>query len=282
MSAKLYTDSQLLDFYREYLALAKSLPVFANDRNLSIWGLRHGFDRLNLPLLSQKIVQRKHPIKEDFFQCIDDENKAYYLGFLYADGCNGRDAHRVELSIAKRDKEVIERLSMLLYDQIHMKEYRSKRSGVQDRVAIYIINEKISSDLEKLGCGPRKTFQLKFPAIPYQLRQHFIRGYFDGDGSLTIGYRRQSKNTDTRTIEAYFSIVSTKEMLDAIGDIVADLGVKYEILKRHKQRDNNNFTLRVHGNRQINTVCDFLYAGATVFLSRKFNNYRILCDRRKR
>jgi hypothetical protein len=167
----------------------------------------------------------------------------------------------------------LEKLSRtLLCGNINIKEYKSKKKNTQDKVALYIINKKVSQDLYKWGCVNKKTFVLKFPDIPKDLQHHFIRGYFDGDGSLTINHRKFN-GSQKETMVAYFSIVSTKEMLDRIGEFIFDLGVNFEINKRHKKRDNNNFTLRVSGNKQIKKVCDFLYRDANVWLDRKRTNY---------
>lgn len=274
MTARTYSDDQLQDFHRDYLACQNlSLVAFAKKMGLVSSALRAGFKRLKLEIIPQSITHRKFPINENFFESIDTEEKAYYLGFCYADGCNTPDKNRLEVSLAKQDQDILERLSRtLLCGNLNIKEYKSKKKNTQDKIALYIINEKISQDLFKWGCVNKKTFVLKFPDIPEDLRHHFIRGYFDGDGSLTINYRKL-KGAKKETMVAYFSIVSTKEMLDKIGEFVSDLSVHFEINKRHKKRDNNNFTLRVSGNKQIKKVCDFLYKNANVWINRKRANY---------
>ena len=229
-------------------------------------------------LLDVKKLKLKKPINENFFEAIDTEQKAYFLGFLFADGCNSPNKNRLEVSLAKQDRDILEKLSrLLLCGNVNIKEYKrkNKNKNSQDKVALYIINKKVSQDLAKWGCVPRKTFVLKFPDILAGLCHHFIRGYFDGDGSLTLANRKG-------TFNAYFSIVSTKEMLERISEYMVNLGVHYAINKRHKERKNNNFTLRVHGCKQIQKVCDFLYKNATVFLDRKFENYKLLMCRKRR
>ncbi len=212
---------------------------------------------------------RKFPVNETFFEEIDTEQKAYCLGFLFADGCNS--GKRLEVSLAKQDRDILERISLLLLcGNINIKEYKSKKKGVQDRIGLYVVSKRLANSLIKWGCVPRKTFIVKFPDIPKCLCHHFIRGYFDGDGSITLNYKRRVNG------EPSFSIVSTKEMLDAIGQRFTNLGVYYAINKRHKNRDNNNFTLRVSGKKQITKVCEYLYENATIFLKRKFETYQIL------
>lgn len=46
-------------------------------------------------------------------------------------------------------------------------------------------------DLSKHGCVPNKSLILKFPTtLPNELVNDFIRGYFDGDGSVYINNKR--------------------------------------------------------------------------------------------
>ena len=194
-----------------------------------------------------------------FFKC--SEEKAYMLGFIFADGYNNERWHKLEIRLAKQDKDILIKFSKILLNENNVKEY-------DDIVGLYVVSQDISSDLKKLGCPAKKTFILKFPDLPENLCHHFIRGYFDGDGMLAIYQPNMKKNK-----YAEFSICSTKEMLDEIGLYIADLGVNFKINKRHKMRNNNNFTLRVGGSQQIKKVCDFLYKNAHIYLNRKYEKY---------
>jgi len=275
MSNKKFTDQEIIKLHKEYLNLKTlSILAFAKMKQISASALRSGYLRLGLEIISQSITRRKFPINESFFENIDSEEKAYILGFLYADGCNYEKNHKIEISLAKQDKDILEKISkIILYGKIDVKEY-------EDRVGLYIINNKISLDLKRRGCGERKTFTLQFPFLSKNLISHFMRGYFDGDGMLTINERifLRCKNKQK---SAEFSITSTKEMLDEMGKIISDLNVNFKINKRHKDRENNNFTLRVFGNQQIKKVCDFLYKDSSIYLDRKYLKYLELVEMSK-
>jgi len=273
MTARTYNDSDILAFYEEYKNTENwPLVKFAQKNNLKIYGLRNGFKRLDLKVFSQEITKRKYRINDNFFQDIDTEEKAYFLGFIFADGCNCK--RRLEVSLAKQDIDILEKLSKtLLFGVNNIKEYKTKKEGCQDKIGLYIVSEKLTDDLKRWGCVPCKTFVLNFPKVPKHLINHFVRGYFDGDGSLTFGERKKTKYCDV-----YFSIVSTYQMLTAIGSNINLLGVNWYINKRHKERKNNNYTLRVHGKKQIRKVCDWLYSNATIFLNRKFEAYQRLVN----
>jgi len=214
---------------------------------------------------------RKYVLDENYFEQIDTEEKAYILGFLYADGCNSVSVSggcTVSLQLAKQDEEILIKISKIIYyNNVYLREY--KRDVTRQNMVILSLNsKKISNDLIKWGCVPNKTFVLKFPSLSDNLKSHFIRGYFDGDGSLTF---TQAKNRNQ--ITALFAIVSTIEMLDSIGQKCKDLDIHYRISKRHKDRDNNNYTLTISGNIQIKKFCEFLYKDANIYLQRKYKNF---------
>lgn len=278
MTAKTYTNEQIREFHTDYLVLGnKSVPAFAKERGLNSSSLRTGFKRLNLEIIPQEITRRKFPINDKFFELVDTEEKAYILGLLYADGCNHEKQHKVELSLDKDDEDIVIKVSqILLYGNVDIKEYHQKNND-KKRVCLYLISQKLSDDLKRLGCVARKTHVLKFPQLPTPLRHHFIRGYFDGDGMLTIT-ERLMKRCKNKSKVANFSIVSTMEMLDEIGNTFTKLGVRFDIRKRHKKRNNNNYTLRISGNQQIKTVCDYLYQDSNIFLDRKQQAYLQLME----
>src|SRR5690606_4239788 len=107
---------------------------------------------------SQSELQRKYNIDETFFDVIDTEEKAYFLGFLYADGYNNTDRSSVALSLKEDDKEILEKLNNLLQPN---KPLGHKKSG---QTALLISNKHISQRLVELGCHRAKTYTLVFPS----------------------------------------------------------------------------------------------------------------------
>ena len=256
MSKKLYQDQEVVNLHQQYIASGLSVVSFAQKHNLSQNALRRAFKRLKLKIVPLEFCKRKFPVNDSFFKTIKTEEQAYVLGFIYADGCNHEKYHRLEISLNKQDEDILVKISkILLCGNINVKEYKQKKNK-QNKVGLYVVSQQISDNLKTLGCPARKTFIIKFPILPIQLVSHFIRGYFDGDGMIVV-YNRLKKQHKTKSKIAEFSITSTKEMLDAIGQHIASLNVNYNIKKRHKNRPTNNFTLRVFGNRQIKKVCDF-------------------------
>ncbi len=273
MSKKTYSDEQIKTLHEKCIKSKLSVAAFARNNNLSYNSLFKGIKRLDLKTPSMEFTKRKFPVNDCFFNNIDTEEKAYILGFIFADGYNDENHHKLQISLAEQDKEILVKFSkILLRGNVNIWTYDSKKKNRQKMSLFHITSRSISDDLKKLGCPKRKTFILKFPHLPKHLVHHFIRGYFDGDGMLVI-YERLMPRCINKTKTAEFSIVSTKEMLLSIGKQINKLGINYKIIKRHKNRKNNNFTLRVHGNQQIKKTCDFLYKDATIFLKRKHEKY---------
>lgn len=152
------------------------------------------FDYINehFPYECGRLSNRR--VRQTFFSKIDTELQAYLLGFHAADGCvdDSRNTFRVQLQ--ESDSELI----YLFKDNIapdarvftiQPRELICNRTGKkyisEAMFGVNIYCAHITDDLTKLGFGSNKTFlELHLPKIDDSLIRHFIRGYFDGDGSV--------------------------------------------------------------------------------------------------
>lgn len=120
---------------------------------------------------------------------------AYVLGFFTADGNmikNKRGAHFIEFQIT--DKKILEKIRNILCSN-HKITIRKRNIKYKLSYRLQIGSKEIFNDLEKLGLTPRKSKTVKLPIIPDKYFYHFTRGYFDGDGNVTIGtYKRKDRN----------------------------------------------------------------------------------------
>lgn len=131
---------------------------------------------------------RKFNYNENRFKSIKTEADAYWLGFLYADGYNNVIKHEVELTLQYEDINIVDSFKTYIGDGKIKKVIKSGFPQAQYR----FVNKTISDNLEKHGCVMNKSFIKEFPKIKTNLLRHFIRGYFDGNGNVTI-----SNNTVT-------------------------------------------------------------------------------------
>ncbi len=127
-------------------------------------------------------MRRKGPkrsdVDNDYFSNIDCEEKAYWLGFLMADGC----VHKNVLGLTLKDREHVLKLKKALCFKGKLHFYKKKK-----HYGLRIRSDSIVSDLVKHGCVPNKTYKkIRVPNLDKSLNVHFWRGYFDGDGSLAV------------------------------------------------------------------------------------------------
>jgi len=215
-----------------------------------------------IPRRSKSEAHRKYSLNEDFFEIIDTEEKAYWLGFIAADGdiCSGRP--RMGLALAIKDKERVE----LFRDHIEATNpiyYReTKRNGKSHgNVGIRIRSKKLCKDLIDKGVVPRKSLILKPPKnVPENLIHHWIRGYFDGDGCVDY-YGKVRKCDGKRLLRV--RITSTKEVLEFIQKKFGS-GHIYDRRPRSQVH-----TFRIGSQGDVRGFANFIYRDATVYLERK-------------
>ena len=231
------------------------------------------FKDQSFSLLSLKQRQNnkaRYIYDEHFFEVIDTEEKAYWLGFLYADGCITERSVRLELGLM--DKEHIEKLKKSIqYDAAHL---YFRPDGI-DSVLLNISSKVMVEDLVKLGCTVKKTFTLTFPTedqVPLELIHHFMRGYFDGDGCIYVHEK----------FRCSVSLTGTYQFLDKYQEVVNKFIGKTNRLKLTKCHTNSYiYSLVYGGNQQVKKIYDFLYKNATVYLNRKKEKFEAVRSRLK-
>lgn len=189
------------------------------------------------------------------FENIDTEEKAYWLGFIYADGCvSNSTKYTLEITLKKSDENHLKKFrSFLDSDALISNKTISHGEKVYKAVRIAVHSKKLVEDLISKGCTPRKSLTLSFPSreiLPQPLVKHFIRGYFDGDGSITV-----KCNT------ANINLLSTKSFLIAVADY-------YKIplkLKRHGNAWGLYFAKKMYTTEFLNDI----YTDYSVALERK-------------
>jgi hypothetical protein len=210
----------------------------------------------------------KLPINNNIFNTIDNEEKAYWLGFLYADGNVHLDKkkknYKIELSLKESDLEHIEKFKKFLSSNNKI-SYREKVKAYR----ISIGNNIIGKDLISLGCFIKKSNILKFPTkeqVPKELQKHFVRGYLDGDGSVCLSTRIKSKGRISLTV----SFLGTKEFLEKM---IYNLNFpKNNLTITNKNSEANCFTLQ-YGNYHSYKILEYLYENSNIYLKRKYQKY---------
>lgn len=275
-----------MDTYTEKYKLAKQLYLEGNS--LTKIAKQVGIERHKLSYLLKKdgitIVQNgaKHEYIEDIFEVIDTEEKAYWLGFLYADGnIIPYGKYEVKISLAYKDLEHVKQFANFVLKNHNGEElvhpYTAKLNEEEFPAAkVSVTNKKIVTDLISLGCKANKSLTVKFPTenqVPKHLQRHFIRGYFDGDGSISTPCTSYGPRKNGRTI----SFVGTQEFLQSVIDIFVnkvctDFG-SVNLYQKQNQKAWQFSKTKYDTNQEI---YEYLYKDATIYLERKYERFASL------
>jgi intein/homing endonuclease len=202
-----------------------------------------------------------YTLNKRYFQNIDTQEKAYLLGFLFADGHVGLKSNRIELCV--NDIEVLNFFIKEL--EIENKEiYRNPSHN--KAVTLSFSCREMKIDLNRVGCTTQKTFTLSFPGydiISKDIFRHFIRGYFDGDGSVTV------KETYSQV-----HLMSSTVFCNQIKDLLErDFGIMCSKTCSYYPNKKETSEFHITGKQNLSNFRDFLYKDANLFLERKKLNF---------
>ena len=210
----------------------------------------------------------KYKYQQDIFENIDTAEKAYWLGFLAADGCNYQREHNASiiLNIHEKDKKHLEKFKFFCKTNAEIKSYIGYEgfSNQTPMCKITLNSKKISNDLIDKGIIPNKSLILQPPNISEQFYKPFILGYFDGDGSIS-----KTSQYNNYTI----SIQGTKEILTWICQV---LNWDANLEKRDINSINNSYYIRCGGTNKPYQILNQLYDSCEIHLDRKYNIYKTL------
>jgi hypothetical protein len=233
--------------------LGKNSEIIAKDFNLHPTTICKIIKRLNGKIRPPEINKRKYKVKEDFFIKINTEEKAYLLGFLYADGSVNKNKNSFKLCVHKKDIDILYKLKELLY-------FNKGPKICIDREYRYIdvSSKQLKKDLIKHGCTPCKTFTITLPNINKKLFHHFIRGIYDGDGCIST-----SNNRIRVCLTGYTNF------LQEIKEQFENINIKSFIYNYKNKKNVSN--LIVSKKSECYKILKLLYIDSNIYLNRKYN-----------
>lgn len=212
----------------------------------------------------QKI--KKHPVNSNFFKTWS-ANMAYVLGFIAADGniCHTGGAHM--LHIACDDQDIIEKIKNVISYSGPIRE--KKRDNGKISYSLRICDSIIFKDLEKLEITERKSLTLNPPKIPNKLLKDFLRGYFDGDGTVVL----RRNNYPSKLVVIFYTssrkmaLFLHKTMGEVLGKLYrAKLGTKMAHLK-------TPYYVVYMGHKASVALFEYMYKDADIYLERKYRKF---------
>ncbi len=198
-----------------------------------------------------------------FFCNIDQEPKAYWLGFLTADGCITGNGNRLQVALQRQDRSHLVRLREALGadNPILDQEYNGHKSS-----KFAVSSEQLTQCLEKNGVYPANTYDLFWPSLPDSLVHHFIRGFIDGDGGFYV-----SENKYTHSNNYVFAVdsASVEFLLSLQTCLIEHCDLSKPNLRARNDKPDASRRLIYCGRLQVKRIFNYLYNGATVWLPRK-------------
>jgi hypothetical protein len=215
-----------------------------------------------------------YTMNETFFEVIDTPIKAYWLGFLMADGSVGKNHRYVTSELQFRDMNHLELLRQDIeftgpvsiyqhFDKRTKKTYKSAR--------IMLCSHKLVGSLIAKGWYEfKKQGDLRiFKYIPSHLINHLMRGLFDGDGS--IGHIHAHRNHENYQFQIQFVDMHKSVVTWYQDQLIKRVGLRQTKIKQSTKK--KAYTFHYGGNLQVERILDFLYRGDGPHMNRKYDRY---------
>lgn len=230
----------------------------------------------------------KYTIDTTYFDKIDTEDKAYFLGLLYADGCNYENGN-IKIDLVEEDSYILEKMCECMGCNRPLSHYPAETKIInglpydcQASCRFQINCHHMSEVLKGYGVVPHKSecgLYIKDGIVPDHLFHHWVRGIIDGDGG--IAYWCDNETTGHKKFQIHFCSTT-----DIVTKLAAYLGNRFEcmpaISSRYPDRDNNNLQFNICGNQVVRKILDWLYEDATIYLQRKYGKYQELIKENNR
>lgn len=212
---------------------------------------------------------RKYNLNENYFEVIDNEFKAYFLGLIYSDGCISRTSLR--LSLQEEDGYILDKFLKVIESESKLYDVIPKKESHKNQKLVSISNIKLVNDLFKLGVTKKKSLTIKFPndeQVPEEFLNHFIRGIFDGDGSV---FKYERLINGKKYIESGVSIISSNNFIKGLSNTL-NFGNTY--ITNNGKNSYLSFKKKI----DLIKIFNYLYKDSTIHLTRKYSKFLEILD----
>ena len=255
---------------KEYLDGNESISFVSNKYGINRKSIERRLKEMGIP--AKRIIN----CNETIFDVIDTEEKAYWLGFIFADGYVCTNTYSVGLNLSLKDKETVMAFTNFMGFKGGCNITESHKFGCGYMCSTVIANKHLWESLVNKGVVPHKSLILEFPKedlfTDKHLIYHFLRGYCDGDGILGVNSKTKSN------MEESLMFVGTKPFLEGVQKY---LGKGYLMQKPNC----NEKTYRLsYSTQKANNAAKLMYENATIYLPRKkkiYDEQFVPCNREK-
>lgn len=233
---------------------------------------------------------QKYDFNRNFFEVINTQEKAYVLGFLYADGCNTMKS--ITFNQLEQDVDILEQIVDCLDGDNIL--YASTQPNGKIKYTLSFNSIKLCEDAKNLGVPQNKSLKITLPDfLSDELMRHFIRGYFDGNGCIWNGkpkiYRvKKDKSCGYRDKVVHnvkFTITGNTIFITQLQEyLIEKIKLTKTKLNFSKAKGNKHVcTMEYSGKKQVEKFYKYLYKDAFVYGNRKKEKFEeIICALDKR
>ena len=259
----LYERTDVTNLVDDYMAHELTQEELCKKYNISN-GAKINYLTMNgVQLRTHSESSRRYDFNYHCLDDIDSEEKAYFLGFVYADGGHNEKRHSLTITIQQNDEDLLKKFYDIFECQRPI-EYVYNKKYDQHYSSFRLQNIHLSQQLLNLGVMGDKSFKITFPDfLPINLRRHFIRGYFDGDGC--IGF----SNRGWKSTKIQFT--GNEKFLKSVQEIIIEETNITMNLRREKK--SKICDLDKAGIFNIYPILNYLYKDSTIYLQRKYDRY---------
>lgn len=204
---------------------------------------------------------KKKEFNDSYFHIIDSEEKAYWLGFISADGTINNyhsGSYGFKLALQESDSDILQMFLDCISAKFDMKHTESKKNGkIYKGCEVSFRSKEFVLDLLQY-ISYNKTKKMNIPHIDERYIKHYIRGFIDGDGCFYINKKNKNKKC--------FEMIAYNEII--LRDIQS-VFLKNNIMSKIYTKQNGNKKLGVYENKSLIELYHYLYDDATIFMKRK-------------
>lgn len=220
-----------------------------------------------------KRFHRKYQLNEHYFDVIDTPNKAYILGLLHADGCNKMDKGTISIALQESDKDLLETIRLEIESEKPLRFIDNSNKHTfgytyENMYELQMFSVHMCEQLADKGIVPNKSLVIGFPEwLDDNLISHYVRGVFDGDGTITQTIVNENNKP------TYAAIVGTDLFCQSLKVICNEiLNINPSI---YDSSCHNGITkvISFTGKQKSKIFLDWIYQDAEIFLQRKYDRY---------
>lgn len=221
---------------------------------------------INKHNLNDIMKYQKPKYNSDYFNEVDTKEKAYILGFLLGDSQIGEN--NISFKIAIDDKEILEFISNEIGGNVYDHHKLNKRKRIFPHSRLRIGDKNIYKDVRKY-IGGRLKKERHTPIVSPRLRRFLLRGFFDADGSIMFGERK-----DRNRLWQKVSFTSPIKILTGIQKILLEKDIATKIRPKSGE---DTFVLEFSDRNRIKKFIDYIYPNEDfITLQRKYNKAKAL------